>query len=184
MKRLKLIFRRLFRKPITIENGDTLKVTMKVTESTIYLDNLQFETKVRHKNIKSADPNIRGHSIRNIHIKHLLMHEGNDIRYVCISSCGTTPEKSTWKLEEVTCKNCLHQLKTILHKIDWRGKRKAIYDGQLWDERFDKDCLTDFCTECVGKNNIGNCMGLCHIDGQCPYHTLMNKMHNDMRDYL
>lgn len=158
-------------------------------------------TVVRNKNIKSKDPKIIGHSIRNIQIKHMLMHETDVIeygpnkgihdviRYVCIAG-HPTPEKSTWKLGEVTCKNCLRELKTILHKKDWRGKRKAIYHGQLHDEiigenslYFDvKDYLSwglnSFCSTCYSLEGTNVCIAL---DG-CPYKQLINKMYNGMHD--
>jgi hypothetical protein len=145
------------------------------------------------KNIKSKDPKIYGHSIRNIQIKHMLIHVNpaehfpydrskDCTRYVCISCVYPTPEKSTWKLEEVTCKNCLEQLKTILHRPDYKGRIPVIHNGQLYEEAPTK-AWNSFCTECVGENNdYGMCFALCHIDGQCPYHGLMNKMQNGMKD--
>jgi hypothetical protein len=152
-------------------------------------------------NIKSIDPQIYGHSIRNIHIKHMLMHETevieygpregthDKIRYVCIGG-HPTPEKSTWNIEEVTCKNCLREIKTILHKKDYRGKRKAIYYGQLHDEVTDeislyfdvKDLdqwgLSTFCTECYCREGGSLCVAL---DG-CIYKQLITKMQNGMHD--
>jgi hypothetical protein len=111
------------------------------------------------------------------------------IRYVCVSG-HPTPEKSTWKLEEVTCKNCLRELKTILHKKDWRGKRKAIYNGQLHDEILDQTSyyfdvkdndewgLSTFCTECYLNEGSTLCVAL----DRCIYKQLVTKMMNGMLD--
>lgn len=138
--------------------------------------------------MKSKSKELYGHSIKNIDIKHMLMHvdpmehfpyeKKNDcVRYVCISCCKTTPEKSTWKIEEVTCKNCLRELKTILHKKDYKGRRMAIYDSQLYPEV--EDCsLPPFCAQCYAT--CGNV--LCHGLHGCPYSKLILKMKNGMHD--
>jgi len=153
------------------------------------------------KNIKSNDPEIIGHSIKNIQTKHMLMHETevikygphkgthDVIRYVCISG-HPTPEKSTWNLKEVTCKNCLRELKTILYKKDWRGIRKAVYFSQLHDEIIGESSLyfdvkddeswglSTFCSECYSREGDDLCIAL---DG-CIYKQLVTKMQNGMHE--
>lgn len=133
--------------------------------------------------MKSISKELFGHSIKNIHIKHMLMHvesadpyHGDILRYVCINYCKTTPEKSTWKIEEVTCKNCLRELKTILHKKDYKGRRMAIYNSQLYPEI--EDCsLPPFCAICAGTGGTVLCNG-----HRCPYYQLITKMNNGMHD--
>jgi hypothetical protein len=152
--------------------------------------------KKRNKNIKSTDPEVYGHSIKNIHIKHMLMHQTymsvagpkayqvqDLIKYVCISCVHPTPEKSTWKLEEVTCKNCLRELKTILHKVDYRSKRKAIYNSELHDE-VEECSLPPFCVICM-ETSYSLCSwanGLGQENMGCPYEELLTKMKNGMHD--
>lgn len=139
------------------------------------------------KNLKSLDPKITGHSIRNIQIKHMLMHvnpkdyypydETKDAsRYVCISCCLPTPEKSTWKLEEVTCKNCLRDLKTILHRKDWKGRTPVIYNSELYEESPDGlFAELELCNDCDDN--------LCSYPiTECPYEKLIHKMYNGMHD--
>jgi hypothetical protein len=139
--------------------------------------------------MKSKSPEIFGHSIKNPHIIHLLMHDENmplagpqayqildKPRYVCI--CGTpTPEKSTWNIEEVTCKNCLKRIHNVLHDPDpeWR---KAVYNGQLWDEI--EDCsLPTFCAICFKECGSNLCRTV--TDG-CYYKKIIDKMYNGFKD--
>src|SRR3972149_3404419 len=136
---------------------------------------------------KSESKELFGHSIKNPQIKHLLVHELDYnpfgaihasviIHYLCMGACGITPEKSTWKLEEVTCKNCLRDVKTVLHKKDYRGMVKAIYDGELYD--YIPDCnLPPFCDTCMHENGA-----LCDWLHKCPYNQLMNRMKNGLKD--
>jgi len=137
--------------------------------------------------MKSVSKELFGHSIKNPQIKHLLVHELDYnpfgaihasviIHYLCMGACGITPEKSTWKLEEVTCKNCLRDVKTVLHKKDYRGMVKAIYDGELYD--YIPDCnLPPFCDTCMHENGA-----LCDWLHKCPYNQLMNRMKNGLKD--
>ena len=107
-------------------------------------------------------------------------YEGDITNYICIGG-KTTPEKSTWDISKVTCKNCLQKLKTILHKKDWKGRIPVIYNGQLWEEspvglfaelELCRDCDDILCIPLVGLN--------LHIN--CPYEKLMHKMYNGMKD--
>ena len=46
--------------------------------------------------------------INNLHIKHrIFLDEDDKIKYYCNQACNTTDEKSTYKDNKVTCKNCL-----------------------------------------------------------------------------
>ena len=103
------------------------------------------------------------------------------IRYVCVGGTGITPEKSTWKLEEVTCKNCLNRIHFILHNKDYRGKRKAVYDSKLYDEV--EDCsLPEFCATCF-SSTFPLCQWSINIGViNCPYDKLITKMNNGFKD--
>lgn len=132
--------------------------------------------------MKSISKNLYGHSIKNLQIKHLLIHKfevitneeyitgGDKEQYLCMGACGITPEKSTWNIEEVTCKNCL---KTIKKGIP---KGYSIYNGELWETV--EDCgLPEFCNVCNGENGP-----LCAWT-ECPYKELWKAMKNGFKDY-
>lgn len=49
---------------------------------------------------------IYAHSIKNPHIKHLIVRSDGRWRYACMGACAITKSKSTKEHSEVTCKNC------------------------------------------------------------------------------
>ena len=53
-------------------------------------------------------------------IKHFLIQHNSRMCYACNYASGTTPSKLTRNIKKVTCKNCIHLLKT-LNKI--KGKQ-------------------------------------------------------------
>lgn len=90
--------------------------------------------------VKSKDPNLFGHSIKNPHIihwccgqidihlaprKHFVLKR----RYAC-TNCFT-PEKATGKLEKVTCKNCLK----IMEKTKNKGRVLLVVDPWIAVEK-------------------------------------------------
>lgn len=52
-----------------------------------------------------------GHSIKNIHIKHFGIVKRGIYMYLCSQCFHATPEKTVFKKDQVTCKNCLRELK-------------------------------------------------------------------------